>query len=86
MQMVFRYYLVARNEGLPKAAPLPWWCDLIFAAVKGTAGLPLIHLAGGLARRETGCGRPADLWVKSLAARCRHAGASQTTGHERLKQ
>lgn len=43
MQMVFHDYL----EGPPKAAPLLWRCDLIFAAVKQTAGLPLIHLAGG---------------------------------------
>lgn len=67
MQMVFCYYLVAWNEGLPKAAPLLWRCDLIFSAVKQTASLPLIHLAGGeFGLRQAG--QPTDLWVKSVAA------------------
>ena len=65
--MVFRYYLVAWNEGLPKAAPLWWRCDLIFSAERQTASFPLIHLAGGaLGLRQAG--QPTDLWVKSLAA------------------
>lgn len=66
MQMVFHYYLVAWNEGLPKAAPLLWRCDLIFLAERQTASLPLIHLAGGeFGLRQVG--QPTDLWVKSLA-------------------
>jgi len=67
MQMVFRYYLVAWNEGLPKAAPLLWQCDLISSAVKRATSLPLIHLAGGeFGLRQAG--QPTDLWVKPLAA------------------
>lgn len=66
MQMVFCYYLVTWNEGLPKTAPLLWWCDLIFSAERQTASLPLIHLAGGeFGLRQAG--QPTDLWVKSLA-------------------
>lgn len=66
MQMVFHHYLVAWNEGLPKAAPLLWWCDLIFSPERQTASLPLIHLAGGeFGLRQVG--QPTDLWVKSLA-------------------
>lgn len=47
MLMVFHYYLVAWNEGLPKTAPLLWWCDLIFLAERQTATLALISLTGG---------------------------------------
>lgn len=65
MQMVFCYYLVAWNKDLPKAAPLLWGCDLIFAADRRNVSLPLIHLAGGeFWLRQAG--RPSDPWVKSL--------------------
>lgn len=79
MQMVLRYYLVAWNEGLPKAAPPSWWCDLIFSAERRTASLPLIHLAGGQfgLRRA---GQPTDLWVKCLTALGRQPGWASDGG------
>lgn len=36
---------------MKRADHLLWWSDLIFEALKGTAGLPLIHLAGWWWRR-----------------------------------
>lgn len=68
MQMVFHYYLVAWNEGLPKAAPLLWRCDLIFAAVKANRWPPSDPPGRRGVWTETGCGQPTDLWVISLAA------------------
>ena len=77
MQMVFHYYLVARNEGLPKAAPLLWWSDLIFSAERQTAGLPLIHLAGGeFGLRQSG--QPTDLWVRAPVALGRQPARAST--------
>lgn len=67
MQMTFHYYLVAWNEGLPKADPY-WGGVISFSlAERQTASLPLIYLAGGeFGLRQVG--QPTDLWVKSLAA------------------
>lgn len=76
MQMVFRYYRVAWNEGLPKAAPLLWWSDLIFSAERQTASLPVIHLAGG----PFGLTQPGDLWEKSSHGAGQAAGVGQHWG------
>lgn len=91
MQMALRYYLVAWNEGLPKAAShsnpsLPRRGGVISFLQRRREPLASLWSNWQEAERRsgTGCGQPADLWVKTSG--CAALPQPNDGGREWLKQ